>query len=463
MLQLRQAAGAVARGDVGSSAWPRTCRSARCPASKARPPGMVTSCGLVAVARHRVAGAPPLWMRRPLKWTSSALQGCGARTAPNQVVAVERAAEVELHAVPHAACPGAGCSPARSSGSDTVAADGSPSGKRSALLATASACRSSCGPAAAPMPRRPRPTARPAAATRHRTVRNMAAARGMAGDCAGWRGRARRLPWRSDATLTRGSAQCRLCCRPRAVILRHAFIPPDNARLAPPLRQPRRAPAQHRGGAGREHHAAQRILPRRRRRSARPSVRWRYCSRSTTVRGARAARRAGAAGPGRGDGRPEAPALRAAARRCAARRRRRDRAAHAAATCRPHAQPGRLPAQHPLHDITFGIGPAGTGKTFLAVACAVDALERTGAAHHPHAPGGGAGERLGFLPGDLAQKVDPYLRPLYDALYDLMGFDRVTKAFEGRAGDRAAGLHARRTLNHAFVILDGRRTPRPSR
>jgi len=78
------------------------------------------------------------------------------------------------------------------------------------------------------------------------------------------------------------------------------------------------------------------------------------------------------------------------------------------------------------HDITFGIGPAGTGKTFLAVACAVDALERQGVQRIVLTrPAVEAGERLGFLPGDLAQKVDPYLRPLYDALYDLMGFDRV--------------------------------------
>jgi phosphate starvation-inducible PhoH-like protein len=83
------------------------------------------------------------------------------------------------------------------------------------------------------------------------------------------------------------------------------------------------------------------------------------------------------------------------------------------------------------HDITFGIGPAGTGKTFLAVACAVDALERSGVQRIILTrPAVEAGERLGFLPGDLVQKVDPYLRPLYDALYDLMGFDRVTKAFE---------------------------------
>jgi phosphate starvation-inducible PhoH-like protein len=108
------------------------------------------------------------------------------------------------------------------------------------------------------------------------------------------------------------------------------------------------------------------------------------------------------------------------------------------------------------NDITFGIGPAGTGKTFLAVACAVDALERHGVQRIVLTrPAVEAGERLGFLPGDLAQKVDPYLRPLYDALYDLMGFDRVTKAFEkGQIEIAPLAFMRGRTLNHAFVILD---------
>ena len=108
------------------------------------------------------------------------------------------------------------------------------------------------------------------------------------------------------------------------------------------------------------------------------------------------------------------------------------------------------------HDITIGIGPAGTGKTFLAVACAVDALERSGVQRIVLTrPAVEAGERLGFLPGDLAQKVDPYLRPLYDALYDLMGFDRVTAAFDRGALEIAPLAFMRgRTLNHAFVILD---------
>jgi phosphate starvation-inducible PhoH-like protein len=108
------------------------------------------------------------------------------------------------------------------------------------------------------------------------------------------------------------------------------------------------------------------------------------------------------------------------------------------------------------HDISFGIGPAGTGKTFLAVACAVDALERSAVQRIILTrPAVEAGERLGFLPGDLTQKIDPYLRPLYDALYDLMGFDRVTKAFEKGTIEIAPLAFMRgRTLNHAFVILD---------
>jgi phosphate starvation-inducible PhoH-like protein len=108
------------------------------------------------------------------------------------------------------------------------------------------------------------------------------------------------------------------------------------------------------------------------------------------------------------------------------------------------------------HDITFGIGPAGTGKTYLAVAMAVDALERSSVQRIVLTrPAVEAGEKLGFLPGDLTQKVDPYLRPLYDALYDLMGFERVTKAFERNALEIAPLAFMRgRTLNNAFVILD---------
>ncbi|MDP2241925.1 MAG: PhoH family protein [Burkholderiales bacterium] len=123
---------------------------------------------------------------------------------------------------------------------------------------------------------------------------------------------------------------------------------------------------------------------------------------------------------------------------------------------------GRTPRQvqylHNIqtHDITFSIGPAGTGKTYLAVACAVDALERDSVKRIVLVrPAVEAGERLGFLPGDMAQKVDPYLRPLYDALYDLMGFDKVTKMFERSAIEVAPLAFMRgRTLNHSFVILD---------
>ena len=108
------------------------------------------------------------------------------------------------------------------------------------------------------------------------------------------------------------------------------------------------------------------------------------------------------------------------------------------------------------HDITLGIGPAGTGKTYLAVACAVDALQRCAVQRIVLTrPAVEAGERLGFLPGDLSQKIDPYLRPLYDALYDLMGFDQVQKAFERQAIEIAPLAFMRgRTLNNAFIILD---------
>lgn len=107
-------------------------------------------------------------------------------------------------------------------------------------------------------------------------------------------------------------------------------------------------------------------------------------------------------------------------------------------------------------DITFGIGPAGTGKTYLAVASAVDAFERGQVERIILTrPAVEAGERLGFLPGDLTQKVDPYLRPLYDALYDLMGAEKVTKLFEKGSIEIAPLAFMRgRTLNHAFIILD---------
>nr|WP_314860880.1 PhoH family protein [uncultured Undibacterium sp.] len=123
---------------------------------------------------------------------------------------------------------------------------------------------------------------------------------------------------------------------------------------------------------------------------------------------------------------------------------------------------GRTPHQNTYiksileHDISFGIGPAGTGKTYLAVACAVDALERDAVKRIVLTrPAVEAGERLGFLPGDLAQKVDPYLRPLYDALYDLLGFDRTQKMFEKQVIEIAPLAYMRgRTLNHSFIILD---------
>jgi len=108
------------------------------------------------------------------------------------------------------------------------------------------------------------------------------------------------------------------------------------------------------------------------------------------------------------------------------------------------------------HDCTFGIGPAGTGKTYLAVACAVDALERDKVKRIVLVrPAVEAGERLGFLPGDLAQKVDPYLRPLYDALYDLMGFEKTGKLLERGTIELAPLAYMRgRTLNESFIILD---------
>ena len=123
---------------------------------------------------------------------------------------------------------------------------------------------------------------------------------------------------------------------------------------------------------------------------------------------------------------------------------------------------GRTPHQRQYlrhifdHDATFGVGPAGTGKTYLAVACAVDALERDSVKRIVLVrPAVEAGERLGFLPGDFAQKVDPYLRPLYDALYDLMGFDKVQRMFERGAIEIAPLAYMRgRTLNHSFIILD---------
>lgn len=108
------------------------------------------------------------------------------------------------------------------------------------------------------------------------------------------------------------------------------------------------------------------------------------------------------------------------------------------------------------HDITFGIGPAGTGKTFLAVAAAVDALERQEIRRILLTrPAVEAGEKLGFLPGDLSQKVDPYLRPLYDALFEMLGFEKVERLIERNVIEVAPLAYMRgRTLNDAFIILD---------
>ena len=108
------------------------------------------------------------------------------------------------------------------------------------------------------------------------------------------------------------------------------------------------------------------------------------------------------------------------------------------------------------HDISFGVGPAGTGKTYLAVACAVEAYLRSDVERILLVrPAVEAGEKLGFLPGDLAQKVDPYLRPLYDALYEMLGAETVAKLIERQVIEVAPLAYMRgRTLNHAFIILD---------
>ena len=240
---------------------------------------------------------------------------------------------------------------------------------------------------------------------------------------------------------------------PHAVILRHAFDPPDNARLA------------HLCGALDEHlrsieaalgvtHVAPRTSAFASKASARRPKRA-LALLQTPVRRARRSR----SRPRRCSWRwcRRAPAM-AAPAHAGGRRRRRAIVLHT----RRADLAGRTPNQlqylrHMLtHDISFGIGPAGTGKTFLAVACAVDALERSSVQRIVLTrPAVEAGERLGFLPGDLAQKVDPYLRPLYDALYDLMGLERVTKAFEKGLIEIAPLAFMRgRTLNHAFVILD---------
>ena len=108
------------------------------------------------------------------------------------------------------------------------------------------------------------------------------------------------------------------------------------------------------------------------------------------------------------------------------------------------------------HDLTFGVGPAGTGKTYLAVACAIEALERDEIRRIVLVrPAVEAGEKLGFLPGDLSQKVDPYLRPMYDALFEMMGFEKVNKLIEKQVIEVAPLAYMRgRTLNDSFIIMD---------
>lgn len=126
-------------------------------------------------------------------------------------------------------------------------------------------------------------------------------------------------------------------------------------------------------------------------------------------------------------------------------------------TVRPRGKhQGSYVAALRTHTLSFGIGPAGTGKTYLAVACGVEALSAKEVSHLILVrPAVEAGERLGFLPGDLAQKVDPYLRPIYDALYEMMGFDSVTRLIERGVIEAAPLAYMRgRTLNEAFVILD---------
>jgi len=124
---------------------------------------------------------------------------------------------------------------------------------------------------------------------------------------------------------------------------------------------------------------------------------------------------------------------------------------------KPRTENQTLYVSHILtHDICFGVGPAGTGKTYLAVACAVDALERQEVRRILLTrPAVEAGEKLGFLPGDLSQKVDPYLRPLYDALFEMLGFEKVERLIERNVIEVAPLAYMRgRTLNDAFIILD---------
>jgi phosphate starvation-inducible PhoH-like protein len=126
------------------------------------------------------------------------------------------------------------------------------------------------------------------------------------------------------------------------------------------------------------------------------------------------------------------------------------------ADSRAWSQSAALPGSIKHHDLNFGVGPAGTGKTYLAVACAVDALENNTVRRLILVrPAVEAGEKLGFLPGDMAQKIDPYLRPLYDALYEMLGFERVAKLIERNIIEVAPLAFMRgRTINDSFIILD---------
>jgi len=146
--------------------------------------------------------------------------------------------------------------------------------------------------------------------------------------------------------------------------------------------------------------------------------------------------------------------------RCAARRKKtiaKPRCARPKRIVRGRGPRQRQYIRHILtHDINFGIGPAGHGKTYLAVACAVDALETNRVQRILLVrPVVEAGERLGFLPGDLEQKIDPYLRPLYDALHEMLGFEKVARLLEKNIIELAPLAYMRgRTLNESFIILD---------
>ena len=238
------------------------------------------------------------------------------------------------------------------------------------------------------------------------------------------------------------------------------------SRARQPVRSARCEPAPDRGGARRDDRAgaaptSASPASRRRPRRARGALQRFYADAAKPLVGRRHP-----AWPGR-DRRPRngrAAASCAGGQRPPTAPRCCGRAAPTCTVARPTRS--RISKRSSAHDITFGIGPAGTGKTYLAVACAVDALERDAVKRIVLVrPAVEAGERLGFLPGDLAQKVDPYLRPLYDALYDLMGFDKVGEALRAQHDrDRAAGVHARAARSTTRSSSSTRRrTRRPSR